>query len=302
MVALDDAIRVTASVVIPAHELDWRFGPVGRARWATRQPGPHPGRGALRRGGVVGPERGPASPPALPPRDGRRGERRRRALAAAQPSARPRPAAAPAGRAPCGWSHRAGADPTDAAARWSAASRPSVTSRPASGPTSPVTRRSRRLALDRREPAGSLASDRALRLQDLTPTHHLAGHARRVAGRRRHRALRVRAGTSTTSTRSSPTTRPGPAWRAGPRLTALAQATRRIRVGVLVTGMPYRHPAVLANMAATVDVISGGRLELGLGRGMEPGGGRRLRPRPRRHPHRAVRPLRRGRRGDRRRC
>jgi F420-dependent oxidoreductase-like protein len=49
--------------------------------------------------------------------------------------------------------------------------------------------------------------------------------------------------------------------------TALAQATKRIRVGVLVTGNPYRHPAVLANMAATLDVISGGRLELGLGAG-----------------------------------
>src|SRR2546425_2651701 len=50
-------------------------------------------------------------------------------------------------------------------------------------------------------------------------------------------------------------------------LTALAQATRRLRVGVLVTGSVYRHPAVLANMAATLDVISGGRLELGLGAG-----------------------------------
>ncbi|MBA3653773.1 MAG: LLM class F420-dependent oxidoreductase [Actinobacteria bacterium] len=50
-------------------------------------------------------------------------------------------------------------------------------------------------------------------------------------------------------------------------LTALAQATRRLRVGVLVTGIVYRHPAVLANMAATLDVISGGRLELGLGAG-----------------------------------
>jgi F420-dependent oxidoreductase-like protein len=49
--------------------------------------------------------------------------------------------------------------------------------------------------------------------------------------------------------------------------TALAQATQRIRVGVLVTGNPYRHPAVLANMAATLDVISAGRLELGLGAG-----------------------------------
>jgi F420-dependent oxidoreductase-like protein len=50
-------------------------------------------------------------------------------------------------------------------------------------------------------------------------------------------------------------------------LAALAQATRRIRLGVQVTGMIYRHPAVLANMAATVDIISGGRLELGLGAG-----------------------------------
>ena len=50
-------------------------------------------------------------------------------------------------------------------------------------------------------------------------------------------------------------------------LAALAQATRRIRLGCQVTGMIYRHPAVLANMAATVDIISGGRLELGLGAG-----------------------------------
>jgi F420-dependent oxidoreductase-like protein len=50
-------------------------------------------------------------------------------------------------------------------------------------------------------------------------------------------------------------------------LTALAQATKRLRVGVLVTGNVYRHPAVLANMAASLDVVSGGRLELGLGAG-----------------------------------
>jgi F420-dependent oxidoreductase-like protein len=49
--------------------------------------------------------------------------------------------------------------------------------------------------------------------------------------------------------------------------TALAQATKRLRVGVLVTGNVYRHPAVLANMAAALDVISDGRLELGLGAG-----------------------------------
>jgi F420-dependent oxidoreductase-like protein len=49
--------------------------------------------------------------------------------------------------------------------------------------------------------------------------------------------------------------------------TALAQATKRLRIGVLVTGMPYRHPAVLAKMAATLDIISNGRLELGVGAG-----------------------------------
>src|SRR3982751_3353500 len=50
-------------------------------------------------------------------------------------------------------------------------------------------------------------------------------------------------------------------------LTALAQATRRLRLGVMVSGMVYRHPAVLANMAATLDIVSDGRLILGLGAG-----------------------------------
>ncbi|HEY4852968.1 MAG TPA: LLM class F420-dependent oxidoreductase [Streptosporangiaceae bacterium] len=50
-------------------------------------------------------------------------------------------------------------------------------------------------------------------------------------------------------------------------LTALAQATRRLRMGTLVTGIHYRHPAVLANMAAALDIVSGGRLELGIGAG-----------------------------------
>jgi alkanesulfonate monooxygenase SsuD/methylene tetrahydromethanopterin reductase-like flavin-dependent oxidoreductase (luciferase family) len=48
---------------------------------------------------------------------------------------------------------------------------------------------------------------------------------------------------------------------------ALAVRTSRIRIGHLVTCDPFRHPAVLAKMAATVDVLSGGRLELGLGWG-----------------------------------
>jgi len=50
-------------------------------------------------------------------------------------------------------------------------------------------------------------------------------------------------------------------------MTALAAETRQVRVGSLVYCMAYRHPAVLANAMVTVDHISGGRLELGLGAG-----------------------------------
>jgi F420-dependent oxidoreductase-like protein len=50
-------------------------------------------------------------------------------------------------------------------------------------------------------------------------------------------------------------------------LAAMAQATKRLRLGCMVNGMHYRHPAITANAAATLDHISGGRFSLGLGAG-----------------------------------
>jgi probable F420-dependent oxidoreductase len=52
-----------------------------------------------------------------------------------------------------------------------------------------------------------------------------------------------------------------------PAAMAAAMATSTLRVGTLVLGNDYRHPVVLANEAATIDLLSGGRLELGLGAG-----------------------------------
>jgi len=52
-----------------------------------------------------------------------------------------------------------------------------------------------------------------------------------------------------------------------PALVAAADATTALRVGALVFCNDYRHPVVLAKDAATIDVLSGGRLELGVGAG-----------------------------------
>tara|TARA_B100000029_G_scaffold498742_1_gene568050 strand:- start:74 stop:832 length:759 start_codon:yes stop_codon:yes gene_type:complete len=52
-------------------------------------------------------------------------------------------------------------------------------------------------------------------------------------------------------------------------LAALAVAVPRVRLGAMVSGNTYRHPALLANMAATVDHISGGRLVVGIGTGWQ---------------------------------
>jgi probable F420-dependent oxidoreductase len=59
----------------------------------------------------------------------------------------------------------------------------------------------------------------------------------------------------------------GPRFAPVAALTAAACATDRLRVGTLVFANDFRHPAVLAKEAATLDLLSGGRLELGIGTG-----------------------------------
>ena len=59
----------------------------------------------------------------------------------------------------------------------------------------------------------------------------------------------------------------GPCLEGWTLLSALAARTERLRLGLMVAGNTYRHPAIHAHQAATVDVISGGRLDFGVGAG-----------------------------------
>ena len=63
----------------------------------------------------------------------------------------------------------------------------------------------------------------------------------------------------------------GPALEGWTLLSALAAQTERLRLGLLVTSNRFRPPAMLAKIAATVDAVSGGRLEFGIGAGSRPG-------------------------------
>ncbi|MFB4305165.1 LLM class flavin-dependent oxidoreductase [Actinomadura sp. GTD37] len=63
----------------------------------------------------------------------------------------------------------------------------------------------------------------------------------------------------------------GPVHEGWTLLSALAAQTRRLRLGLLVTSNRFRPPAMLARIAATVDIVSGGRLDFGIGAGSRPG-------------------------------
>jgi alkanesulfonate monooxygenase SsuD/methylene tetrahydromethanopterin reductase-like flavin-dependent oxidoreductase (luciferase family) len=63
----------------------------------------------------------------------------------------------------------------------------------------------------------------------------------------------------------------GPIFEGWTLLSALAAQTSRLRLGLLVTSNRFRPPALLAKIATTVDVVSGGRLDFGIGVGSRPG-------------------------------
>jgi alkanesulfonate monooxygenase SsuD/methylene tetrahydromethanopterin reductase-like flavin-dependent oxidoreductase (luciferase family) len=64
--------------------------------------------------------------------------------------------------------------------------------------------------------------------------------------------------------------RDGPIFEGWTLLSAMAAQTQRLRLGLLVTSNRFRPPAVLAKIATTVDIVSGGRLDFGIGAGSRP--------------------------------
>ncbi len=62
----------------------------------------------------------------------------------------------------------------------------------------------------------------------------------------------------------------GPIFEGWTLLSALAAQTSRLRIGLLVTSNRFRPPAMLAKIATTVDIVSGGRLDFGIGAGSRP--------------------------------
>jgi alkanesulfonate monooxygenase SsuD/methylene tetrahydromethanopterin reductase-like flavin-dependent oxidoreductase (luciferase family) len=62
----------------------------------------------------------------------------------------------------------------------------------------------------------------------------------------------------------------GPAFEGWTLLSALAAQTQRLRLGLLVSSNRFRPPAMLAKIAATADIVSGGRLDFGIGAGSRP--------------------------------
>jgi alkanesulfonate monooxygenase SsuD/methylene tetrahydromethanopterin reductase-like flavin-dependent oxidoreductase (luciferase family) len=62
----------------------------------------------------------------------------------------------------------------------------------------------------------------------------------------------------------------GPIYEGWTLLSALAAQTQRLRLGLLVTSNRFRPPAMLAKIATTVDIVSGGRLDFGIGAGSRP--------------------------------
>ena len=92
------------------------------------------------------------------------------------------------------------------------------------------------------------------------------GPDRRAGASRPRRSGSSRSGSSTTST-PCPTPTDEITFESFSVLSALAMATERVRLGHMVVCTGFRNPALTAKLSSTIDVISGGRFELGIGAG-----------------------------------